>query len=64
MSLEIIVIIISIIVGVYEVFVRFVPTVSDWSVLGTIMRILLYISNALNSKKESSFKSFLQENKK
>lgn len=49
MDLNLILIVIGIVTGCYEVIARLVPAVNDWSILGNIIRILLAISNALNN---------------
>lgn len=48
MDLEIVLKVIAIMTGVYEVLARILPTVNDWSVLGNIIKILKAISDALN----------------
>lgn len=49
MDLDLILKIIAIVTGFYEVLARVIPGVNDWSLLGNIIRILLAISNALNN---------------
>lgn len=44
-------IIISIVVGTYEVLSRSIPTIKDISILGKIIQLLKVISDALNNKK-------------
>lgn len=41
-------IILSIVTGVYEVIARVIPSVNDWTVVGNVIRILKYVSDALN----------------
>lgn len=45
-------IIVPIIAGLYEVIVRIIPTVKNYSVIGKIIEILLWLSNFLNNKKK------------
>lgn len=45
-------IVIPIIAGLYEVIVRIIPTVKNYSFIGKIIEILLWISNFLNNKKK------------
>lgn len=48
-TIQIIVLVISLITGFYEVLARVIPTIKDYTILGVIIRILLLISNALNN---------------
>jgi hypothetical protein len=41
----------AVILGIYEVLVRLLPTVSNWSLLALIIKILKAISDAANNKK-------------
>ena len=43
-------IIISLLLGIYEVIARWVPTVKDISIVGNIFKVLTFISNILNAK--------------
>lgn len=52
MNLDHIGIIIAIIVGVYEVVVRSIPTVGNYSLLNTIIEILKKVSEFFNKKKK------------
>jgi hypothetical protein len=45
-------VIVAIIVGLYEVIVRAVPTVANYSVIGKVIEILAWVSNFLNKKKK------------
>lgn len=45
-------IIIALVLGIYEVIARLVPTVTNWSVLNFIIRLLSWISESLNVKKK------------
>jgi len=45
-------IIVAIVAGVYEVLVRIIPTVKNYSFIGKIIEILLWLSNFLNRKKK------------
>lgn len=51
METGLILIIIAIATGVYEVVARVIPSVGDWTLLGNIIKILKAISDALNKKK-------------
>jgi len=42
----------SLIIGVYEVLARLIPTVADWSILGKIITFLKWISDSLNNRKK------------
>lgn len=44
--------IVAIIAGLYEVVVRIIPTVQNYSWIAKIIDILLWISNFLNRKKK------------
>ena len=44
--------IVLLVAGFYEVIVRIIPTVSNWSWLQKIIEILLWLSNFLNRKKK------------
>ena len=41
----------SIVLGIYEVIVRAIPTAKDWTVVGNIVKVLQSISDFLNAKK-------------
>lgn len=45
-------VIIPIIAGLYEVIVRIIPTVNNYSFIGKIIEILLWLSNFFNNKKK------------
>lgn len=51
MDLMLILKLVALVTGVYEVIVRIFPTVGDITIIGNIIRILMAISNALNNKK-------------
>lgn len=44
--------IIALIMGIYELLVRLIPTYKHWSVIGKILEILLWISKFLNVEKK------------
>lgn len=41
-----------VVLGIYEVIIRLIPTVSSWSVLGLIIKILKVLSDYLDVKKK------------
>jgi len=43
--------IVAIILGIYEVIIRFVPTVTSWSILKLVIDFLGWISEHLDRKK-------------
>jgi hypothetical protein len=43
---------VAILAGVYEVIVRLIPTVSNYSLIGKIIEILKWVSDFLNNKKK------------
>jgi len=45
-------IVVPIIAGLYEVVIRVIPTVKNYSIIGKIIEILLWVSNFLNNKKK------------
>lgn len=45
-------IIVAVIIGVYEVIARIIPTVNDWTVLGKIILFLRWLSDNLNNLKK------------
>ena len=45
-------IIVPIVAGLYEVIVRIIPSVKNYSFIGKIIEILLWLSNFLNNKKK------------
>lgn len=49
MDLQIIGKIILVILGVYEVIARIIPSISDWTILGNIIRFLKIVSDWLNN---------------
>jgi hypothetical protein len=44
--------IVALLVGLYEVVIRVIPTVKDWSFLGKIIDIISWVSNFLNVRKK------------
>jgi len=52
MDVPIIQTVILIVIGVYEVVSRIVPTVGDWTIGGNIIRFLKVISDFLNNTKK------------
>jgi hypothetical protein len=44
--------IVAIIAGLYEVIVRVIPTVTNYSLIGKVINILVWISDFLNRKKK------------
>jgi len=44
--------VIAIIVGIYEVIVRLIPTVGDITIIGKIIAFLKWISDNLNNRKK------------
>lgn len=44
--------IVLLLAGIYEAVVRVIPTVSNYSFIGKIIEILLWVSNFLNIKKK------------
>lgn len=51
MDLSLILKIVALVVGVYEVVSRIFPTVNDISIIGSIIKILKAVSDALNNYK-------------
>ena len=45
-------VIVAIIAGIYEVIARCIPTVKNWSILGKVIEVLLWISERFNRKKK------------
>lgn len=45
-------IIVAVIIGVYEVIARVIPTISDWTILGKIIALLRWLSDNLNNLKK------------
>jgi len=45
-------VIVPIVAGLYEVIVRIIPSVNNYSFIGKIIEILLWLSNFLNNKKK------------
>jgi hypothetical protein len=45
-------VVVPIIVGLYEVIVRIIPTVGNYSFIGKIIEILKWLSDFLNNKKK------------
>lgn len=45
-------IILALIVGIWEVVIRIIPTLGQWGFIGKIIEILAWISNFLNRKKK------------
>lgn len=52
MNLHLIETIVLIILGVYEVLLRVIPTVNDWTILGNIIKFLKIVSDWLNNTNE------------
>lgn len=50
--METIILVCSIIVGVYEVIIRLIPTVKDYTFIGMIIKVLKVISDNLQLKKK------------
>jgi hypothetical protein len=44
--------IVTLIIGVYEVLARIIPTVGEWSILAKIILFLKWISDSLNNRKK------------
>ena len=42
---------VAVIIGVYEVIARLIPTVGDITILGKIIAFLKWVSDSLNNKK-------------
>lgn len=51
LTTEIIMQVIGIILGIYELLSRVIPSVKDWSILGNIIKFLRWLSDYLNRKK-------------
>ena len=49
---NILLVIVAIAAGVYEVVARSIPTVNNWSGTAIILRILNFLSDLLNNKKK------------
>jgi len=45
-------ILLAIVIGCWEVIARVIPSVNNWSGTGIVLRILNFISELLNRKKE------------
>ena len=45
-------IIVAVIIGIYEVIARVIPTVADWTILGKIIALLRWLSDNLNNLKK------------
>lgn len=43
--------ILALIIGIYEVLARLIPTVNDWSVLSWIIKLFKWISDSTNRSK-------------
>jgi hypothetical protein len=43
-------IIVALIIGVYDVLARLIPTVNDWSILSWIIKLLKWLSDSANRK--------------
>ena len=52
MNVDLIQTIVAVVLGIYEVFARLIPSVNDWSILGNIIRFLKVISDWLNNLKK------------
>lgn len=51
LTTEMIIQIIAILLSIYEILTRVVPTVKDWTILGNIIKFLKWLSDYLNNKK-------------
>ncbi len=45
-------IVLAIVLGIYEVLARVIPTVGTWSILGKIIALLKWISDNLDNRKK------------
>lgn len=45
-------IIVAVVIGVYEVVARIIPTVGDWSILAKIIALLKWLSDSTNNIKK------------
>jgi hypothetical protein len=45
-------IIVALVIGIYEVVARLIPTVSDITILGKIIALLKWISDSVNNTKK------------
>lgn len=45
-------VIVAIVIGIYDVLVRIIPTVGNWSVIAKIIDILKWLSDYFNRKKK------------
>jgi hypothetical protein len=45
-------VVVAIVVGVYEVIARTIPTVKTWSILGKVIELLSWASNLFDRKKK------------
>lgn len=52
LSWEIVVKIIIAVTGIYEVLLRVIPTLADWTILGNIIKFLRWLSDYLNNLKK------------
>lgn len=52
MDVNIIQTVILIVIGVYEVISRIIPTIGDWTIAGNIIKFLKMISDFLNNIKK------------
>jgi len=48
--MEIAIKVIIAVVGIYEIAVRAIPAVKDWTILGNVISLLKRISDSLNNK--------------
>ncbi len=44
--------IVSLILGIYEVIARLIPTSKDWTIIGKLIAILKFVSDHLNNFKK------------
>lgn len=50
--LHILAIVLGVVAGLYDVVVRLIPTVGNYSILHKVIEILAWVSNFLNVKKK------------
>lgn len=49
--METVVVLLGIVIGIYEILSRSIPTIKDYTILGRIIRVLKAISEGLNNRK-------------
>ena len=52
MENNVLLVIVTVAAGVWEVLARAVPTVNNWSGTAVVLRILTFLSDLLNNKKK------------